>query len=107
MNIILQENPGLIITIFALFGMCIGSFLNVVVIRLPKDKSVVHPPSSCPKCKKRIRWWDNIPVVSYLALGGWVGGHAISDHDLNTLHVFTAVEISAIPAARLRALRAL
>lgn len=44
---------------------------------------------------------------SYLALGGWVGGHAISDHDLNTLHVFTAVEIAAIPAARLRALRAL
>jgi putative hemolysin len=44
---------------------------------------------------------------TYLMMGGWVGDHAVPDHDLDTLHVFTAVEIAAIPPARARALRAL
>lgn len=51
------------------FGCCIGSFLNVVVYRLPRDKSLVTPPSSCPACGKNIRFYDNIPLVSWLALG--------------------------------------
>ena len=54
--------------IFA-FGCCIGSFLNVVVYRLPRDKSVVRPPSACPACGKHIRFYDNIPLVSWLVLG--------------------------------------
>ncbi len=52
------------------FGCCVGSFLNVVIYRLPKDKSLVMPPSSCPKCGKYIRWYDNVPLVSWLLLGG-------------------------------------
>jgi leader peptidase (prepilin peptidase)/N-methyltransferase len=52
------------------FGLIIGSFVNVVVIRLPKNKSIVRPSSCCPKCKRPIRWWDNVPVLSYLALRG-------------------------------------
>jgi leader peptidase (prepilin peptidase)/N-methyltransferase len=54
--------------IFA-FGCCIGSFLNVVIYRLPRDKSLVTPPSACPECGKHIRFYDNIPLVSWLLLG--------------------------------------
>ena len=52
------------------FGCCIGSFLNVVVYRLPRDKSLVTPPSACPACGKHIRFFpDNIPLFSWLLLG--------------------------------------
>ncbi|MBN1804694.1 MAG: prepilin peptidase [Sedimentisphaerales bacterium] len=54
--------------IFA-FGCCIGSFLNVVIYRLPRDKSLVTPPSACPACGKHIRFYDNIPLLSWLLLG--------------------------------------
>jgi len=55
-------------SIFA-FGCCIGSFLNVVIYRLPRDKSLITPPSACPACGKHIRFYDNIPLVSWLLLG--------------------------------------
>ncbi|MHC4230934.1 MAG: prepilin peptidase [Planctomycetota bacterium] len=51
------------------FGCCIGSFLNVVVYRMPRDKSLVTPPSSCPACGRHIRFYDNVPLVSWLVLG--------------------------------------
>jgi leader peptidase (prepilin peptidase)/N-methyltransferase len=51
------------------FGCCIGSFLNVVVYRLPRDKSIVSPPSACPSCGRHIRFYDNIPLISWLVLG--------------------------------------
>jgi leader peptidase (prepilin peptidase)/N-methyltransferase len=60
------RHPGAL----ALLGAVIGSFLNVVIHRLPLKISVKSPPSSCPKCKKRIAPWDNIPIVSWLLLGG-------------------------------------
>jgi leader peptidase (prepilin peptidase)/N-methyltransferase len=53
-----------------LFGSCVGSFLNVVIYRIPRDKSLVMPPSSCPSCGKHIRFYDNIPLVSWLLLWG-------------------------------------
>jgi len=56
------------IFIFA-FGCCIGSFLNVVIYRLPRDKSLIKPGSFCPECGKHIRFYDNIPLVSWLILG--------------------------------------
>ncbi len=52
------------------FGSIIGSFLNVCIYRMPRDQSVVFPTSRCPQCKHPIAPWDNIPVLSYLWLGG-------------------------------------
>lgn len=54
----------------AIFGLCVGSFLNVVIYRLPNKMSLAVPGSHCPKCKYALRWYDNIPVLSYLFLGG-------------------------------------
>jgi len=56
-----------LIFVFA-FGSCVGSFLNVVIYRLPRDKSLISPASSCPACNRRIRFYDNIPVISFLVL---------------------------------------
>jgi leader peptidase (prepilin peptidase)/N-methyltransferase len=53
-----------------IFGLCIGSFLNVCIYRLPESTSIVHPRSMCPKCETLIRFYDNIPVLSYIALRG-------------------------------------
>ncbi|MGD1073700.1 MAG: prepilin peptidase [Bryobacteraceae bacterium] len=54
----------------AVFGLLIGSFLNVCIYRWPRDLSVVRPRSACPECEGPIAWYDNIPVLSYLALRG-------------------------------------
>lgn len=58
------------IIIIALFGLAWGSFLNVVIFRLPLGMSLLHPPSTCPACRKKIKFYDNIPVISFLILGG-------------------------------------
>jgi leader peptidase (prepilin peptidase)/N-methyltransferase len=52
-----------------IFGLVIGSFLNVCILRLPQEVSVSKPRSRCPQCKKLIPWYDNVPVVSYVLLG--------------------------------------
>jgi leader peptidase (prepilin peptidase)/N-methyltransferase len=54
----------------AILGLAVGSFLNVCIHRLPRKGSIVEPPSSCPTCGYVLRWLDNIPVVSYVMLGG-------------------------------------
>jgi len=50
------------------FGLCIGSFLNVCISRIPHSKSIILPASACPACGVRIRWFDNIPLLSWLLL---------------------------------------
>lgn len=52
----------------ALLGLVFGSFLNVCIYRLPRGESILWPPSHCPRCRKRIRPYDNIPVLSYVLL---------------------------------------
>jgi leader peptidase (prepilin peptidase) / N-methyltransferase len=51
-------------------GLVFGSFLNVVILRLPQRESISLPRSRCPQCKTPIHWYDNVPVVSYILLGG-------------------------------------
>ena len=58
------------ILVFFIFGIVIGSFLNVVILRIPKKESVVFPASHCPTCKTPLKWWHNIPIFSYIALKG-------------------------------------
>lgn len=60
--------------VYLIFGMLFGSFLNVVIYRVPLGLSIVSPPSSCPKCGHRILWSENIPVLSWLFLRGKCSG---------------------------------
>ena len=53
-----------------LFGIAIGSFLNVVIYRVPLQRSIISPPSSCPKCNIKIKPWHNIPILSWILLKG-------------------------------------
>ena len=52
--------------IFFMFGCVVGSFLNVIIYRLPLGMSVVNPPSHCPKCEHAIPWYLNIPLIAWL-----------------------------------------
>jgi leader peptidase (prepilin peptidase)/N-methyltransferase len=58
------------LTALALFGLAFGSFANVVIWRFPRGESLSHPPSRCPACETPIRWYDNIPLVSWFLLRG-------------------------------------
>ena len=64
-----EDIPGPLLIGFATaFGALVGSFLNVCIYRLPLDKSVVWPASACPHCGRLLSWYENIPVLSWLAL---------------------------------------
>jgi leader peptidase (prepilin peptidase) / N-methyltransferase len=65
--------PATIVFSF-LAGACIGSFLNVVIHRLPREESIVRPGSRCPSCGRPIRPWENIPLLSFIALRGRCAG---------------------------------
>ena len=60
----------IIIVLISLIGLALGSFLNVCIYRIPHKRSILRPGSSCPKCGTKIRFYDNIPVLSYLILKG-------------------------------------
>ena len=70
----LLANPNWIYLPTLVFGSCVGSFLNVVIHRLPRGMSVVSPPSSCPSCGHRVRPWENVPVLAWLFLRGRCSG---------------------------------
>ncbi len=67
---LLAEGGWMLAMVAGLLGLILGSFLNVCSLRWPNDESVVRPPSHCPTCGAGIRWFDNIPVLSYLVLRG-------------------------------------
>jgi leader peptidase (prepilin peptidase) / N-methyltransferase len=62
--------PVLTVAVAAAFGAVVGSFLNVCIYRLPIGKSIVWPSSACPRCGRELLWYENIPILSYLLLGG-------------------------------------
>ncbi len=63
------ETISIAIIVF-IFGIMIGSFLNVVIYRIPKGESIVFPSSKCQSCQKSLKWWHNIPIFSWLFLRG-------------------------------------
>ncbi len=63
-------NPFLFYTFVFIFGLLFGSFLNVCIYRLPRNESIAFPPSHCTNCSTPIKFYQNIPVISYLLLGG-------------------------------------
>jgi leader peptidase (prepilin peptidase) / N-methyltransferase len=64
------RDRGLLAAWLTVLGAVVGSFLNVVVYRLPAGKSLIHPGSQCPQCEHAIRWYDNLPIVGWFALRG-------------------------------------
>ncbi len=71
LQILLEQNPFILPLIYGLFGLCIGSYLNVVIYRLPRGMSTSQPKHSfCPRCEQPIAWYHNIPVLSWLFLWG-------------------------------------
>jgi len=70
MEYLISASPWPAMIYFFIIGACVGSFLNVVIYRLPAGKSLVRPGSHCPKCGAPIKPWHNIPVLSYLILRG-------------------------------------
>ncbi len=65
-----MTDKGVIVAFAGLLGLILGSFLNVCILRLPARQSIVHPPSRCPNCGEGVRWYDNVPVLSWLILRG-------------------------------------
>ena len=66
-----MSRVGFMLTVISIiFGALVGSFLNVCIFRLPKEESIIWPGSHCPHCKNAIKFYDNIPVVSYFLLRG-------------------------------------
>ena len=66
-----QGGPAwLEVLVVAVFGLCVGSFLNVCAYRLPLGESIVSPPSRCTKCGRTLSWFDNVPVLSWVVLRG-------------------------------------
>ena len=65
-----MSSDTVIMVFVALFGLCFGSFYNVVILRGLSNESIVFPSSKCPKCGTPLKWWHNIPVLSYVLLRG-------------------------------------
>jgi len=65
----MELHPAFVATALGLLGGMVGSFLNVVIYRVPAGLSIVRPGSSCPGCGEFIRWYDNVPILSFLFLG--------------------------------------
>src|SRR5207247_4973818 len=66
-----REAEMTLVTLFGvLLGASVGSFLNVVWSRVPRGQSITHPRSRCGSCRRTLVWWENVPVLAWVALGG-------------------------------------
>ena len=63
-----MSSTAVVAVLAAVLGACVGSFLNVVAWRLPREESVVHPRSHCPHCGSQLRWFENVPLLSWMLL---------------------------------------
>lgn len=68
------QTPWPLLALALVVGLVFGSFLNVCIVRWPAEESVVRPASRCPRCGREVRWYENIPVMSWLALRGRCAG---------------------------------
>ena len=59
-----------LLTLSGVLGVCVGSFLNVCIYRVPLEKSLLWPASHCPACGHPLKWYDNVPVAGWVLLGG-------------------------------------
>ena len=59
-----------LLIIFFILGIVMGSFYHVVATRLSNDESIISPPSHCPRCNHYLKWYENIPIISYIILRG-------------------------------------
>lgn len=93
-------NPNFLIfntVIIFLMGACIGSFLNVIIFRMPKNESIIKVPSHCQNCKKPLKWYDNIPIFAWLLLRGkcrFCGSKIATQYVI--IEFFTALIITAL-----------
>jgi leader peptidase (prepilin peptidase) / N-methyltransferase len=89
--------PDLTIVLAGVLGLAVGSFLNVCIHRLPRGESLVYPGSRCPRCGRALRWHDNVPVLSWVWLGGKCGQcHAPIAVQYPIVELITAALIVAI-----------
>jgi leader peptidase (prepilin peptidase)/N-methyltransferase len=70
----LNHTPIVAWILVGVVGACVGSFLNVVIHRVPRGESIVTPPSACPRCHRRLKPWENLPILGWLALRGRCAG---------------------------------
>ncbi|MFH0754874.1 MAG: prepilin peptidase, partial [Candidatus Omnitrophota bacterium] len=88
----LQEIDIYFRVFFFIFGALIGSFLNVCIVRLPRNQSIVFPSSHCPQCKSKIAWFDNIPLLSFL----WLRAKCRHCHKSIPFHYFMVELLTAL-----------
>ena len=70
MDSLMEPSAASIAVLVGGLGLLVGSFLNVVIYRLPRGESLLHPPSHCPGCREPVRWFDNVPLLSFCVLRG-------------------------------------
>lgn len=88
--------PFYILFVVFIFGIVIGSFLNVCIVRLPKEESLIQPPSHCPSCRTPIPFHDNVPLLSYL----WLRGHCrFCDSRISPRYFFVELFTGILAAA--------